>query len=63
MHDTDHYKRRLAEQIEVLVAHQPASTYPDYPFVRNHAQAIVQICEQAEALLSAPTPSDERGTV
>jgi hypothetical protein len=56
MHDADHYKRWLAEQIEVLVAHQSMWSEPDYAFVRSHAQAIVEICEQAIAVTEANGP-------
>ena len=50
MQDADHHKRCLNEQIEILVAHRAASPEPDYLFVRNHAQAIIQICDQAAML-------------
>jgi hypothetical protein len=50
MHDADHHKRCLNEQIEILVAHRAASPEPDYLFVRNHARAIIQICDQAAML-------------
>jgi hypothetical protein len=47
MHDANHYKRCLEEQIQLLVAHQSSNPEPDYEFVRNHAHAIVQICDEA----------------
>jgi hypothetical protein len=51
MLEADHYKRYIDEQLEVLVAHNASSKEPDYLFIRHHAEAIMQICDQAKAHL------------
>lgn len=65
MLDSDHYQRCLEEQIGVLVAHHTSGGEPDYTFIRDHAHAILQLCEQAmaeqEVLPPAPNPPPSTG--
>ena len=61
MLDAEHYKRCLDEQLGVLLAHQSESQETDYAFIRDHAQAIVQICDQAELLRTPQTHAVVQG--
>jgi hypothetical protein len=42
----DHIRKTVVEQIDILWQHQASESDLNYPFIRDHALAVMQMCEQ-----------------